>query len=191
MFQPPAPRPRTAHLPLLSAVTSGPPCEPFVVRSLILAPAIGFPVFLSTMYPARRLLPRQSSAANADTATMTANIAVAMVKRVFFMPHKKNCPPEEIPRRVVMGESASWRSGSIRSPEGIGIRRFLQILKLPLWRRWRVSYVSLSLFKSTRSLSAPHHITTRSNTSTGRIELPPVILDGRLHHRMGRATPSF
>src|SRR6266852_4020816 len=100
MFHPPAPMPRTAHLPLFSALMSGPPCDPLVDRSLSFAPATGFPVFLSTMYPDRRLLPRQSSAANEGAARTSASIAAAIGASAFFMPRKKNCPPEEIPRRA-------------------------------------------------------------------------------------------
>ena len=69
MFHAPAARPRTAHLPLLSVVTSGPPLAPFWIRSLTVAPLTGAPVFLSTTTPESRLLPRQSSDAASEAAT--------------------------------------------------------------------------------------------------------------------------
>src|SRR5438093_8233498 len=101
MSHPPEPIPRTAHLPLLSAVMSGPPFEPFWLRKLSFAPLTGAPVFLSTTDPDRRLLPRQSSAANAAAAMKIA----AMIVSVFFklgLPlgdasQKKNCPLEIFP----------------------------------------------------------------------------------------------
>src|SRR5262249_27940172 len=76
------------HLPLASAVMSGPPLDPFWMRRLSLAPLTGAPVFLSTTLPVRRLLPRQSSEAAAAAAT-SISIAAAMIAIVFF---KVNLP---------------------------------------------------------------------------------------------------
>src|SRR5262245_51524267 len=106
MFQLPAARPRTAHLPLASAVTSGPPLEPFWMRSESLAPGTGLPVFLLTTEPASRLSPRQSSPANAVIAT-SASKAVAMMAIGFFKAdllwgfwQKKEMPAGVIPQRA-------------------------------------------------------------------------------------------
>src|SRR6059036_1484838 len=92
MSHPPEPMPSTAHLPLLSAVMSGPPFEPFWLRKLSFAPLTGAPVFLSTTEPDRRLLPRQSSAPNAAAAMKIA----AMIVSVFF---KLNLPGEFLPEK--------------------------------------------------------------------------------------------
>src|SRR5260221_11136415 len=108
MFHPPAAIPSIAHLPLPSAVMSGPPLSPFWIRNLTFAFGTALPVPFSTMTPDRRLVPRQSSAPNrvATEHRIASAIADAFFKTSLLVvvcrldspmaAHKNNKPPRDI-----------------------------------------------------------------------------------------------